>query len=514
MKINFSNNMTIPSFSGTTAIRAVTDSHQEARAESEFLSKIAQDAKKQNNILLLNAGDLFCGVYSRDLMSDLYLKFKKLNPNVEVVMTLGNNDPISSKDKYAPKNPDDKRSSIEFFKDTIKEFEENGINVVCANIVDKETGKSPDWIKPYTIVERDGDRIFVTGFCIDRLPNKALNINVLGQTDALDSLRNAIEEEKPDSIIVLNHDYSNTSRKLFEYAKEQGIKIDLIVGGHDHDNPRSEPDINLYSPQCFSKSMFEMDLQIRDNVRKLLNVQEIESGKLPVSSEFEAVLEPYETKSGILDKVAPHVLNLPKFYAHPGSLGTFIADGMKDYANSDLAFFASNVVKVPLYYKEDSDILNYDTRKIITFDSTVQKASFIPSELKEILTSALENRLSMGEQNARFLQCSSNIKIVGEGNSKDKSYVIKQIYLDGEALLDDEGNAIDETKQISCVFDNYIPTDGRSVALSNAEKVDVIGENGKKLRLDDVLKYQLQSAEGKYEKGTTYPKYVLEETII
>ena len=238
MKINLNTTMINPNFRGTTAIRAVTDSHQEARAESAFLSKIAQDAKNQNNILLLNCGDLFCGVYSRDLMSDLYLQFKKNNPNVEVVMTIGNNDPISSKDKYAPKNPDDKRNGIQFFKDTIKEFENNGINVVCANVVDKETGDCPDWVKPYTVIERDGNRIFVTGFCIDRLPNKALNIDVLPQTDAFETLKSAIQEEKPDSIIVLNHDYSDTSRKLFEYAKAQGIKIDLIVGGHDHDNPK------------------------------------------------------------------------------------------------------------------------------------------------------------------------------------------------------------------------------------------------------------------------------------
>ena len=514
MKISFNPNMTKQNFRGTTAIRAVTDSHQEARLESALLSKIAEEAKKQNNILLLNSGDLFGGVYSRDLMSDLYLQFKKSNPNVEVVMTIGNNDFISLQDKYAPKNPDDRRSPIQFYKDTIKEFEENGINVVCANVKDKDSGKCPDWIKPYTVVERDGDRIFVTGFCVDRLPNKALNIDVVNQTHAFEELRAAIEEEKPDSIIVLNHDYANTSRELFNYAREQGIKIDLIVGGHDHDNPKTEPDINLYSPKTFSKSMFEMDLLIRDNVKKLMNIKEVSSETLPISSEFESVIKPYEEKSGILNKVAPHVLNLPKLYAHPGALGTFIADGMKDMCGVDAAFFASNVVRVPLYYQENADILNYDTRKIITFDSTVQQADLSVDELKEVLTSAVENRLKLGEQNARFLQCSSNIKIVGEGNSKDKSYYIKQIYLNDEALLDDNGNAIDKTKLISCAFDNYIPTDGRSVALANANKVDVINDSGKKLRIDEVLKYQLQSAAGKYEKGTTYPKFVLEETII
>lgn len=514
MKISLNPYMTNTNFKGTTAIRAVTDSHQEARLESALLSKIGQEAKSKNNILLLNAGDLFGGVYSRDLMADLYLQFKKSHPNVEVVMTIGNNDFISVQDKYAPKNPNDKRSPIEFYKDTIRNFEKNGINVVCANVKDKNTGKCPDWIKPYTVVERDGDKIFVTGFCVDRLPNKALNINVVNQTEAFEELKTVIDAEKPDSIIVLNHDYANTSRKLFDYAQEQGIKIDLIVGGHDHDNPKTEPDINLYSPKTFSKSMFEMDLQIRGNVKKLMNIKEVGSEKLPISPEFESVIKPYEDQSGILDKIAPHVLNLPKLYAHPAALGTFIADGIKKLADTDVAFFASNVVRVPLYYQENADILNYDTRKIITFDSTVQKADLTTSELKEVLTSAVENRIKLGEQNARFLQCSSNLKLVGEGNTKDKSYSIKQIYVDDEPILDDNAQPIDFNRTFSCAFDNYIPTDGRSEALANANKVDVVNDNGTKLRIDEVLKYQLLSAEGQYEKGSTYPNFILEETIV
>ncbi len=512
MKIALNTNMT-PAFRGTTSIRALSDSHQEARLECALLSKIAQDAKKQNNILLLNCGDLFGGVYSRDLMVDSYLKFKKENPNVEIVMTVGNNDPISSKDKYAPKNPDDNRSSIEFFKNTIEQFNKNGINVVCANLKDKDTKQTPDWIKPYQIIERDGDKIFVTGFCIDRLPSQALNIDVISQTAAFDDLKEAIEKEKPDSIIVLNHDYQNTSKELFDYAKKQGIKIDLIVGGHDHDNPEPLPEINLYCPKAFSKSMYEMDLEIKNNVNKIMKIKEIENEDLPVSGEFESVLKEYEENSKILEKVAPHVLNLPKFYAHPGALGTFIADGMKDITKSDAAFFASNIVRVPLYYKEGADILNYDTRKIITFDSTVQRADLTPDELKEVLTSAVENRLSLGEQNARFLQCSSNIKIAGEGRNDDKTYSIKQIYLNNEPLLDDSGKALEPSRKINCVFDNYIPTDGRSEALKNANKEDVIVD-GKILRVDEILKRQLQLAEGKYEPGITYPKYSLNETII
>lgn len=499
-------------FRGTTAIRAVTDSHQEARLESQLLSKIQQDAKKRDNILLLNCGDLFGGVYSRDLMADVYLKFKEQNPNVEIVMTIGNNDPISLRDKYAPKDPKDKRSSADFLKDTIKKFEQKGIHVVCANIKDKTTSEYPDWIKPYTIIERDGDRIFVTGFCIDRLSSKGLNVDVISQNEAINNLKAEIEKQKPDSIIVLNHDYVETSRSLFNFAKEKEIKIDLIVGGHEHNEPEILYSCNLYRPKAFGKSMYEMDLEIKNNVHKIMNAKEIRSGNLPVSEEFEAMLQPYEKQSGILDKVAPHTLNLPKSYAHPGSLGTFIADAVKETAHTDIAFFASGIVRMPLYYKENSDILNYDVRKIIIFDSTAQKAQLTPDELKEVLNSAFENRLKLGEQNARFLQCSSNVKIEGEGNRKNNTYSIKQIYIDNEPLFDEEGKAINPSKKINCAFDNYIPTDGRSKVLSDTDKEDVYFD-GKKLRFDDALKMQLQGAQGKYKKGMTYPKFELIETI-
>lgn len=128
------------------------------------------------------------------------------------------------------------------------------------------------------------------------------------------------------------------------------------------------------------------------------------------------------------------------------------------------------------------------------------------------MTTAVENRLKLGEQNSRFLQCSSNVKIAAHGNKDDKSYEITQIYLDGDPLFDENGEAIEPSRKISCAFDNFILTDGRSEILQNANKEDVI-IGGKKLRIDDTLIYQLKSAQGKYEKGTTYPKFELDEVI-
>ena len=149
-------NKSTSSFGGITKIYAIADSHQETRKTSTFLSKILHESKDENNVLLLNCGDIFKGIYPKQLEKDCYIKMKEAKPDLEMVMTLGNNDFGFNKE------------SVDFLIETVKNFASKGIHTVCANIFDT-TGKRPEWLKPYTIVERDGDRNFVTGFCIDNI---------------------------------------------------------------------------------------------------------------------------------------------------------------------------------------------------------------------------------------------------------------------------------------------------------------------------------------------------------
>mgnify|MGYP002070566335 CR=1 FL=1 len=89
MKIT-SNNYN-PNFNGTTQIYAISDSHQKTRKTRAFLSKILQDSPQDDNVLLLNCGDIFKGIYPNELERDSYIKMKEAKPDIEMVMTLGNN---------------------------------------------------------------------------------------------------------------------------------------------------------------------------------------------------------------------------------------------------------------------------------------------------------------------------------------------------------------------------------------------------------------------------------------
>ena len=90
MQVN--SNYSSQSFNGLTKIYAMTDSHQESRRTSAFLSKILAEAKKDKNVLFLNCGDMFKGIYSQPLERDCYLAMKEAKPDTEMVFTIGNND--------------------------------------------------------------------------------------------------------------------------------------------------------------------------------------------------------------------------------------------------------------------------------------------------------------------------------------------------------------------------------------------------------------------------------------
>ena len=108
-------------------VYAITDSHQECRKLASLLSQITITEKEKNEpFVLIDCGDIFKGIYDKDLCVETYLKFKKLNPKAEVVLTIGNNDFGFEKKDF------------EYYIETVEKFKKAGINVICSNL--KELG--------------------------------------------------------------------------------------------------------------------------------------------------------------------------------------------------------------------------------------------------------------------------------------------------------------------------------------------------------------------------------------
>ena len=194
-----------------TNIYAITDSHQESRNLGLLLSGIYKFEKDNSSpFLILDAGDLFKGIYDKNLSVNAYIKLKQLLPNAQIFITVGNND-------FGFSKPD-----FEFLKQTILKFEQAGINVVCSNILDIETEQNATWVNQYKIIEINGQRILITGFCLNNSCAKKFGYCMLSPQDGLTKLLAKIKEPY-DKLIILNHHWLTESEKLYTFAQSQDI---------------------------------------------------------------------------------------------------------------------------------------------------------------------------------------------------------------------------------------------------------------------------------------------------
>ncbi len=484
------------SFTGKTKIYAIADSHQETRKTSAFLSKILNEAKTDKNVLFLNCGDIFKGIYPRQLERDCYIKMKEAKPDIEMVMTLGNNDFGFNKE------------GLDYLIDTVKTFSQKGIKTVCANVFQKD-GNRPDWIKPYSVVNRDGDKTFVTGFCIDNINTSKFGLVPKKQSEVLDEVITAIEKEKPDNVVILNHDYMPVSKELVNSCKDRGVNVDVVIGGHDHEFVPPDKSLNIYYPRSFCDSMYKMTLENNSGVKKVSDVEMVDNGGIRINPVFEKNLSDYEKETGLLDEIVPYTLNLPKLYSKPCPLGSFLADEMKKTADADVAFLSTGFLMKPLFYKPNQYITNYDFKKTMIAETPVKTVELSAEELKEVFQHALKSN-GYGSSNPKFLQCSNNMRIEGHDSPEKQAWELTQICIDGKPLFDDKMKPLTDRK-FKCAIDSYIADGGQGfVTLQNSQKSDVIN-SGSVVKINEVLLNGLKSASKTYPKGSEYPQFELIE---
>ncbi|THF83895.1 bifunctional metallophosphatase/5'-nucleotidase [Cohnella fermenti] len=102
--------------------------------------------------------------------------------------------------------------------------------VLCANLVDADTGAPPEWMKPYTIVDRAGIRIALLGLTA---PYESF-YELLGwkTADPLETARRYVPELKrqADLVVILSH----LGIRQDELMATSIEGIGLILGAHTH----------------------------------------------------------------------------------------------------------------------------------------------------------------------------------------------------------------------------------------------------------------------------------------
>ena len=221
------------------------------------------------------------------------------------------------------------------------------------------------------------------------------------------------------------------------------------------------------------------------------------------------LLDSYEQETELYKPVAKRVLNLYKWYSEPCALGTFISDNMKRVANTDIAFHSTGFTMFSLKTSDSDVITKYDFEKVICASTPIVKVALNIAQLKRIFENATLRRMYKNNGNARFLQCSQNICIRGKGNPEDKTYKIIQIEINGEKLLDEFQNPIDDRKIYTCAIDEFISKGEQGFELLKFLDKEYVEYENKQVHLNELLLDSLKKAQNLYPPNTQYPVFKL-----
>lgn len=465
-----------------TNIYAITDSHQECRNLSQLLSGIYNLEKNNNKpFIVLDAGDIFKGIYDKELTVNAYLKLKELLPQAQIFLTLGNNDFGFKKEDF------------EYLKNTIRVFENAGIYFLCANIVDSKTQQKPNWIPTHKIIDINNKKILITGFCLNNSCAKKFGYDLLQAEESYTELINNLTE-KYDKIIVLNHHWYSYSKKLKEYAPE----IDLIIGGHEHSPIEADFENNIFYPLSFARTLYKIELE-----ESFKNIQQISATSFKFIQEFEQPIIEYEQSSKLKEPIAKRVLNLTKKYSDACPLGTFISDAMRKAGKTDIAFHSTGFTMYPLKIEDSDFITKYDIDRVICATSTIEKINITTAQLKEIFENTTTFRHLKNQGNQRFLQCSQNMSI--KVRYKNNTYNVVQININGEDLLDTYGEPIQPNKTFTCTIDPYIGNGEQGFSILKDLTKTKILQNNSEIPLNKLFQDALIEVANSTNKTSDYP---------
>ena len=167
--------------------------------------------------------------------------------------------------------------------------------VLGANIIDNATGQP--YVKPYTIIERQGVKVAVIGMITPAIPNwlheklwSGMHFEDMSKSAAkwVDIVRN---EENADVVIGLFHSGWNGGISTLHYNEDETEYIarnipgfDIIFFGHDH-NPREvvvknsdDKDVLCLDPSC--NAMYVADADVRLTLKDGKVVDKKISGRL------------------------------------------------------------------------------------------------------------------------------------------------------------------------------------------------------------------------------------------
>ena len=335
------------------------------------------------------------------------------------------------------------------------EWEKDGnFNFLACNLIDKRTGKLPEWCKEYELYNIGGHLICVIGTAtMDTVytaaKNKVENFDFLDPATCVRKvLRRVDAVYHPEAVVVLSHIGSHDNRLMpnspvsADHSTELedlcSIKgVDAVITGHSHEYVNGTVNgVPVVQAINYGRAISQIKLKFNENglVSASGNVIEVYKNKDVITEvpEMLSLVGSYKQQYGneLGEKVAFVEAELSHEETVPNvtPLGYVIATAMKAAYKADVAITNGGGLRKSI--KAGTLTVN-DMWELIPFDNTGYLITVKGSDLKKIIDHGIN---SVGFRAGQFAGC----KVYYTTSAPEGSRVKKIVLDDGRVVKDDE----------------------------------------------------------------------------
>jgi len=348
-----------------------------------------EESANPEGTLILSAGDMFQGSPDSNLLQGKPV-IDIMNYVPFTAMTLGNHE-------------------FDWGLDVLKaRMAQAKFPFVCANILDRKTGKPVDFIAPYCMVERKGLKIAIIGLATPETAYKANPKLVSGYifedpVKVVNALVPKLKKSGADMIIVLTHlsswmDQQGNITGDAAVLAQQAKGIDAVVSGHSHQTVSGKVNgIPVVQANNLGRAAGNIELVFDTTSRRVVdasvNVTTLPQPGLTADSNVEKMLakeqaEVAPIKNTVVGKSA-HELSHDRGEYTETILGQWVTDVMRQAAGADIAFENSGGLRTSLHA---GAITMGNLYEVMPFDNTLVTVDMTGKQVLDVLKHGIMNQ--------------------------------------------------------------------------------------------------------------------------
>lgn len=334
--------------------------------------------------------------------------------------------------------------------DKIKDWSNDGVEFLAANIVEKETGLTPDWATPYEIVDVNGVNVGFIGLTTPETAYKTTpafveDLTFLNPTEVATKLVPEVRDAGADVVILLSHigSYQDADGNITFETDGVGLEnagADAIITAHSHKTVSGfvgeTPVVQAYYN---GRSVGTLDIELDEN-NEIISITPSVNELYKNKTSYEDDADTKTTVDGYLEEVAPILdkelgvakTTMTRSAEELSPLGEWTANVMLEASGADIAATNAGGIRAEI---EEGPITMGTMYTVMPFDNVNSVWEMKGSDIKDLFEYGFDNTIN--DPNTSFMQF-AGVYVEYNTNGEKGNRVEKLTLYDGTEVQPDE----------------------------------------------------------------------------